>query len=177
MKIDDTTREMLSKLPPDFPMTAAQAAALMRISTKTLQRLRNQGLPPPVQGQRPERTEDGRWSTSPVRYRKADVDAWNRNPIMPSVHLHAYQVADSRIIADAPALDDTAIVGEILELLTEVPWAVTALMIEAQRQFLAEQQAEREAVQQAIAKAEREVLNDALGDIEPTRNGRARGQI
>lgn len=166
MKIDDTTREMLSKLPPDFPMTAAQAAALMKISTKTLQRLRNQSLPPPVLGKRPKRADDERWSTSPVRYAKIDVDAWCKHPIMPSVHLHAYQVANGRITADATELDDSVVVGPALELLTEIPWADTALMIEAQDLFLADQAAEREAVQQAIANAERQGLNAALEGVE-----------
>lgn len=177
MKIDDTTREMLSKLPPDFPMTAAQAAALMKISTKTLQRLRNQSLPPPVLGKRPKRAEDERWSTSPVRYAKIDVDAWCKHPIMPSVHLHAYQVANGRITADATELNESVVVGTALELLTEIPWADTALMIEAQDLFLADQVAEREAVQQAIANAERAVLSDALEGIEPSRSPKSRGPI
>ncbi|HFK1824873.1 TPA: helix-turn-helix domain-containing protein [Stenotrophomonas maltophilia] len=177
MKIDDTTRAMLSQLPPDFPMTASQAAALMRVSTKTLQRLRNQGLPPPILGERPKRADDGRWSTSPVRYAKADVDAWCKHPLMPSVHLHAYQMANGRITAEATDLDDNTIVGGLLALITELPWANTALMIEAEGLLRAEHTADLDAVQQAISYSERQALTEALEGIECAPNPEQRKPV
>ncbi|WP_440569116.1 helix-turn-helix domain-containing protein [Stenotrophomonas sp. STK17_22] len=160
-KVDEQQRQALAQAPGDLHLTAAQAAVLMQVSTKTLQRLRNQGMPPPPIGERPARTEE-RWSTSPVRYRKSDVDAWLQHPVMPSVHLHAFQVANGVIVDHATKLDDNTVVDGIFELLTELQWSSTDLMIEAQQMLFDEQQQQRAKVQERIALHERNVLAQAL---------------
>jgi len=160
-KVDEQQRQALAQAPGDLHLTAAQAAVLMQVSTKTLQRLRNQGMPPPPIGERPARTEV-RWSTTPVRYRKSDVDAWLQHPVMPSVQLHAFQMANGIIIAHAKDLDDNTVVDGIFDLLTELQWSSTDLMIEAQQMLFDEQQQQRAKVQERIALHERNVLAQAL---------------
>lgn len=160
-RVDEQQRQALAQAPGDLHLTAAQAAVLMQVSTKTLQRLRNQGMPPPTIGERPARTDE-RWSTTPVRYRKSDVDAWLQQPVMPSVHFHAFQVANGIIVAHANQLDDNTVVDGIYDLLAEWEWGSTELMIEAQQLLLDEQQQQRDVVQERIAAHERNVLTQAL---------------
>lgn len=160
-KVDEEQRQALARAPGDLHLNAAQAAVLMQVSTKTLQRLRNQGLPPPIIGERPERTEE-RWSTTPVRYRKLDVDAWLRHPVMPSVHLHAFKLSNGVIVDHAADLDDSTVVGTIFDLLTELEWASTELMVQAQQSLFDEQAEQREQVQEHIARREKKGIIDAL---------------
>ncbi|HFJ9612601.1 TPA: helix-turn-helix domain-containing protein [Stenotrophomonas maltophilia] len=160
-KVDEQQRQALAQAPGDLHLTAAQAAVLMQVSTKTLQRLRSQGMPPPPIGERPPRTDE-RWSTTPVRYRKSDVDAWLQHPVMPSVQLHAFQVAEGVVVDHATNLDDSAVVGCIFDLLTELQWSSTELMIEAQQVLFDEQQQQRDVVQERIALHERNALTQAL---------------
>ncbi|WP_180882224.1 helix-turn-helix domain-containing protein [Stenotrophomonas maltophilia] len=160
-KVDEQQRQALAQAPGDLHLTSAQAAVLMQVSTKTLQRLRNQGMPPPPIGERPARTDE-RWSTTPVRYRKSDVDAWLQHPVMPSVQLHAFQMANGVIADHASILDDNTVVGCIFDLLTECAWGSTDMMIEAQESLLDEQRQQREVVQERIALHERNVLTQAL---------------
>lgn len=160
-RVDEQQRQALAQAPGDLHLTAAQAAVLMQVSTKTLQRLRNQGMPPPPIGERPPRTDE-RWSTTPVRYRKSDVDAWLQHPVMPSVQLHAFQVAEGVVVDHATNLDDSAVVGSIFDLLTELQWSSTELMIEAQQVLFDEQQQQRDVVQERIALHERNALTQAL---------------
>ncbi|MFI8719938.1 helix-turn-helix domain-containing protein [Stenotrophomonas sp. NPDC077464] len=160
-KVDEQQRQALAQAPGDLHLTAAQAAVLMQVSTKTLQRLRNQGMPPPPIGERPARTDE-RWSTTPVRYRKSDVDAWLQHPVMPSVQLHAFQMANGIIVNNTNVLDDSTVVGCIFDLLTECVWGTTEMMIEAQQALLDEQQQQRDVVQERIAAQERSVITNAL---------------
>lgn len=160
-KVDEQQRQALAQAPGDLHLSAAQAAVLMQVSTKTLQRLRNQGLPPPTIGERPPRTDE-RWSTTPVRYRKSDVDAWLQHPVMPSVHLHAFQVANGVIVDHATKLDDNTVVEGIFDLLTEWEWGSTELMVQAQQELYDEQQQQKDLVQERIATRERTALTHAL---------------
>ncbi|MFV7511517.1 helix-turn-helix domain-containing protein [Stenotrophomonas geniculata] len=165
-RVDEQQRQALAQAPGDLHLTAAQAAVLMQVSTKTLQRLRNQRMPPPPIGERPERTDE-RWSTTPVRYRKSDVDAWLQHPVMPSAQLlgkqlQAFQMANGVIIGHAKDLDDNTIVGCIFDLLTELQWSSTELMIEAQQVLFDEQKQQRDVVQERIALHERNALTQAL---------------
>lgn len=81
---------------------------------------------------------------------------------MPNVHFHAFQVANGVIVAHANQLDDNTVVDGIYDLITEMEWGSTELMIEAQQLLLDEQQQQRDVVQERIAAHERNVLTQAL---------------
>lgn len=187
--VTDDNRTRLSKLGPEVLITAAEAAVICIRSTGWLEERRRAGKPPkPIVQDAPQGTRkatlligkaDGThaskaverptWSTSPVKYRKGDIDwlAENTTGTWDTYHrrIHRYRMVDSRITDHATDLAADVVVGSIAELLTQCSWASNDLLREAYDLFLDEQAEERQAIERAMALNQHDSLAGLLDGL------------
>ena len=159
MRIDEAELARLDALPDSTYLKTSEAAALMRRNTKTLERWRKDGLPPPYRPNIP--TQSGRdWSTSPIGYKKAHISQWNRDPSQP-MHVYAF---DGRCITSPIASldDDQCAVGTLYDLLTQFKWASTSLMVDAEHLYKQEQKEREVDIQASIAADEKRRLLEGM---------------
>lgn len=158
MRIDAAELARLDALPDSTYLKTSEAAALMNRSTKTLERWRKAGLPPPHRANVP--TQSGRdWSTSPIGYKKEHINQWNRDPSQP---MHVYAFDGSCITSPIASLDEQCAVGTLYDLLTQYQWASTSLMIDAQELYKQEQKERELEIQASIAADEKRRLLEAI---------------
>lgn len=187
--VTSAEQNRLNELGPEVLITAAEAAVICGRSTGWLQQRRRAGKPPkPIVQDAPQGTRkatlltgkaDGThaskkverptWSTSPVKYRKGDIDwlAENTTGTWDTYHqrIHRYRMVDNRITDHATDLAEGVVVGPISELLTRCAWASNDLMREAYEIFIAEQTEEREAIEHAMALNQHDSLTGLLGGL------------
>ncbi len=159
MELDQHRINALRKLPDDELVRATEAAALIGVSTKTLMRNRRDGLKPPFipSGKEPV----GRaHSTSPVHYRKGDLDAYIKGD---RGKIHAYLINTNGLIIGEPGRDidwDNVVVGPINDLLLEEQWDD----LDTLKRAIAISKREAEiAGEEALSNYEKRLINKELG--------------
>jgi len=160
MKIDQARLKAIRTLPPEELISTAEAAALLGVTKRTMLNRRKEGRKPPYIPADKEPVGNRGYTTSPVRYRKGDVD----DLLLPFERIiHAFLVNDQGQIIGQPGAEfdwEQVTVGPINDLLWEEQWLDRDTLDQAMRIAIEEAQ---EAGREALAHHERALIAAEVG--------------
>lgn len=171
--LEDRERARIAALDPSANLTDAEAAMHLRLSSKSMQRMR--------ENTRKKNTGEKKGETGPpfvkgegsrghIIYNKGMLDAWNQARHQTSYLGFAMTMwsADElgRLTGPASIAAEGVVVGTLLELISEETWADSEIIRQARRMLDDEWKDIREAVDMSVAAAERselEQITDGAG--------------
>jgi len=146
-------------------LTAAETAVYLRISTKTLARMRDSNYGPPYKKNPGIR---GR-----VTYNKQDLNAWVlSNTVSPIRNIHSFATNDFGVITGRTQdlTGDNVVVGALFDLICEETWDNSDILNEAIVDLRDEQQKDLAIAENVRNTFERKRLDDVVGISDASPN-------